>query len=206
MIQPAGRGGSPSAGHRCTAAVNASWTASSATSMSPNWRTRTATARPYSSRNTRSISEMSMTGTPMSALGFLLEGAHLDRSAARPRRLRRPCERGVEIWGPDHPEPADVLLALGKGAVRREHLAVLDPDHGGRVRGVQPPGEHPRPGLLNLGVEGVHVPVHLLDRLRGWQRFAIDHVNAEQVLLHRGSSLTVPPAPCRRLTLYTNGL
>src|SRR5262245_11138282 len=56
MIHPAGLGGSPVDGHRCTAAANASWTASSATSMSPNVRTRTATARPYSFRKTRSIS------------------------------------------------------------------------------------------------------------------------------------------------------
>ena len=48
MIHPAGLGGSPLDGHRCTAAVNASWTASSATSISPKTRTRTATARPYS--------------------------------------------------------------------------------------------------------------------------------------------------------------
>ena len=50
-------GGSPLAGQRPTASVNASCTASSATSMSPKVRTRTATARPYSSRKTRSISD-----------------------------------------------------------------------------------------------------------------------------------------------------
>ena len=54
----------PGGGQRCTAAVNASWTASSATSMSPKTRTRTATARPYSSRKTRSISEVERAGTP----------------------------------------------------------------------------------------------------------------------------------------------
>ncbi len=41
----AGLGGSPARGQRSTALVKASWTASSATSMSPNRRTRTATAR-----------------------------------------------------------------------------------------------------------------------------------------------------------------
>ena len=35
MIQPAGLGGTPSAGQRWTATANASWTASSARSMSP---------------------------------------------------------------------------------------------------------------------------------------------------------------------------
>src|SRR5262249_10021327 len=64
IIHPAGLGGRPLDGHRCTAIVNASWTASSATSMSPKWRTRTATARPYSSRYTRSISEAVVAGTP----------------------------------------------------------------------------------------------------------------------------------------------
>jgi hypothetical protein len=62
MIQPAGLGGSPAAGQRSTATVNASWTASSAASMSPNWRTSTATARPYSSRKIRSISAASSSG------------------------------------------------------------------------------------------------------------------------------------------------
>ena len=55
-IQPAGLGGGPVLGHRSRAVANASWTASSATSMSPNVRTRTATARPCSSRKTRSMS------------------------------------------------------------------------------------------------------------------------------------------------------
>ncbi len=58
MIQPAALAGGPADGQRCSATVKASWTASSATSMSPNRRTRTATARPYSSRNTRSTSRV----------------------------------------------------------------------------------------------------------------------------------------------------
>jgi hypothetical protein len=63
MIQPAGLGGSRVSCHRCTARVNASCTASSATSMSPKERIRMATARPYSARNTRSISPAGRTGT-----------------------------------------------------------------------------------------------------------------------------------------------
>ena len=73
-----------SRGQRRTASVKASWTASSAASMSPKWRTRTATARPYSSRKTRSTSTS------------VLDGADLDRQrmqhlgvAARPTRARR---------------------------------------------------------------------------------------------------------------------
>src|SRR3984885_6259163 len=63
MIQPAGLGGSPAVGHFWTATVNASWTDSSARSMSPKTRTRTATDLPYSSRNTRSIAARSTIGT-----------------------------------------------------------------------------------------------------------------------------------------------
>ena len=64
MIQPAGLGGSPAAGHRCTATANASWTASSAMSRSPKVRVRTATARPYSARKTSSISAADGAGVP----------------------------------------------------------------------------------------------------------------------------------------------
>jgi hypothetical protein len=56
MIQPAGLGGNPSSGQRCVATVNASWTPSSARSMSPKLRTSTETARPYSARNTPPMS------------------------------------------------------------------------------------------------------------------------------------------------------
>ena len=79
MIQPAGLAGSPAAGQRCTAAVNASWTASSASPMSPSRRTRTDTARPYSARKICSIS----------ASDGALIGRAAPRSAAGPRR--RPC-------------------------------------------------------------------------------------------------------------------
>ena len=55
-IQPAGLGGIPLSVHRSTAAMNASCTASSAAEISPKTRTRIDTTRPYSARNTRSIS------------------------------------------------------------------------------------------------------------------------------------------------------
>ena len=50
VIQPPGLGGTPVAGHRSTATAKASWTASSARSISPKRRTRVATARPELSR------------------------------------------------------------------------------------------------------------------------------------------------------------
>ena len=73
MIQPAGLGGTPSCGQRLTASTNASWTASSAASMSPKTRTRTATARPYSSRKTRSMStNYSWSATGRTSIGSVL--------------------------------------------------------------------------------------------------------------------------------------
>ena len=59
MIQPAGAGGTPLSGQRCSAVTKASCTASSASAMSPSDRTSTATARPYSRRKTCSISWLS---------------------------------------------------------------------------------------------------------------------------------------------------
>src|SRR6266542_2018477 len=205
MIHPAGLGGSPVDGHRRTATVNASWTASSATSMSRKRLTRTATARPYSSRNTRSISEAARAGTRGSVLGLVLERPHLDRQRDRPGGLTAPFERGVEVGRPDDHEAAAVLLALGVRAVGREHLAVLEPHDGGRARGVQAPVEDPRARGLDLPDQGVDVPHHLLEIHGGWGR-SVGLVDAEQVLLHRVSLLTLPPAPCRLLTFDTNGI
>ena len=50
VIQPPGLGGRPSRGHLVNATANASWTASSARSMSPKTRIRVATERPEFSR------------------------------------------------------------------------------------------------------------------------------------------------------------
>ena len=62
VIQPPGLGGNPSAGHFRRARANASWTASSARSMSPKILIRVATDRPASSRNIRPISASSTSG------------------------------------------------------------------------------------------------------------------------------------------------
>ena len=123
---------------RATAAratTNASWTASSAMSMSPKKRTRVATARPDSCRKTCSIVGRSG-GAP--GLGLVLEGPHLDRALAGRGGLRRPLQRGVEVGGLDDPEATELLLGLGERAVGGDDLAVLDLDHRrgvGRVRG-----------------------------------------------------------------------
>src|SRR4051794_18193914 len=198
MIQPAGLGGTPSSGHRTTAVVNASATASSATSTSPNTRTRTATARAYCSRNTCSTG--CSTGTPGSLPA--LEGAHLDRQRGGPGQPGAPVQRRVEVGDVDDREAAQVLLALRVGTVGGQHLAVADPQDGGRAGRVQPAGEHPDPGL-------VHRPVHLADvghdpvQVRRRLPFAgLDH--AEQVLRH-GVLLPTGASLVPALTLCTNG-
>jgi hypothetical protein len=85
MIQPPGRGGRPSIDHFWSAATNASWTASSAMSMSPKTRISEATACPDSSRKMPSISvTSSFPGDGLSrvflAAVFIPEWTHLDGS------------------------------------------------------------------------------------------------------------------------------
>src|SRR5260370_7914196 len=87
-IHAPGFGGSPSDGHLAAATVKASWTASSAASISPRKRIRVATQRPYSRRKTASILT-----------------AHRPMAAARIRSLRvgrvsldRVAEIPIEQW------------------------------------------------------------------------------------------------------------
>src|SRR5437762_385603 len=107
------------------------------------------------------------------------------RRAARLRGLGAPGERGVEVRRLDDPETAELLLGLRERPVGGDHLAVLYPDRGGRRRRVQPAGEHPRAGLLELIVDHVHVLVHLLHFLGGRLGLALDHVHGEKVRRHR---------------------
>src|ERR1700733_428826 len=177
MIQPAGLGGSPSAGQRATARAKASWTASSAMSMSPNTRTRTDTARPYSARKIRSTSRPGAGAGPgasasVGAPGVCLavppsclaapraplaaaQWPHLTRQGGDLRDLPPPLQRGVQVGHADHGEPAHVLLAFGERAVGHDHVTVLGADHGGRAGGMQPAGEHPRPGGLQVLTPGL---------------------------------------------------
>src|SRR5580700_6151425 len=189
MIHPAGLGGSPASGHRRAASANASWTASSAVSMSPKTRVRTATARPYSSRKTPSMSASAGPGTlsPCLFRGLILERPDLDRDRARAGGLSAPVQRGIQVGGLDHPEAAHVLFALDERSVGDEDVAAVLPDHGRRAGRVQPAGEDPRAGLLKLGVQRLDVRRDLLYDL--WLGdVALGMVHAEQVLLH-----LVPP-------------
>src|SRR5215469_8901 len=91
-IHAPGLGGWPSDGHLAAATANASWTASSAASMSPRKRIRAATQRPYSRRKTSSMvtakSPMAVARLPSLLLGRVFpdrvvevpvkEGADLD--------------------------------------------------------------------------------------------------------------------------------
>ena len=86
VIQPPGFGGRPSTGHFLRARANASWTASSAMSMSPNMRISVATDRPDSSRKIRPIRASSTIGKG-SAAGRIREGPDLDRRPDRPGDL-----------------------------------------------------------------------------------------------------------------------
>src|SRR5579859_623676 len=161
MIHPAGLGGSPADGHRLAASANASWTASSAVSMSPKTRVRTATARPYSSRKTRSMSVRAGKGTsvPVCVRGLILERPYLDRGRACASGLAAPFKRRVQVGSLDHPEAAHVFLALGERPVGDEDVAALDSDHGRGARRVQAAGEHPQAGLPYLVVQRVDVRV-----------------------------------------------
>ena len=83
VIQPPGFGGRPAMGHFRRARAKASWTASSARSMSPKMRIRVATDRPDSSRKIRPISASSTTGKDqppaVSAKGQTSIGAEIVR-------------------------------------------------------------------------------------------------------------------------------
>src|SRR5881397_1221032 len=114
VIQAPGLGGSPSPVHLRKATANASCTASSATSMSPKTRIRAAKIRPTSASSSFRAAATSPT---LSGLGYVSERADLDRLRDSCGGLRRPSERGVEVFGLDDVEAAQVFLRLRKWAV-----------------------------------------------------------------------------------------
>src|ERR671910_259723 len=195
VIQPPGLGGSPSRGHLRKATANASCTASSATSMSPKARMRTATDRPDSSRKIRPISASSSLGAASGSrtllgVGPIPERTDLDRLPDGVGGLRRPGERSVEILGLDDVEAAEMLLRLHERAVGCQHLAIRHPHDGCGVGLVQGAGEDPGAGRLQLLVEGADLRPRLLHLLVGHRLadLAGDAVDGQQVLRH-----AVPP-------------
>src|SRR5436190_9357588 len=172
VIQPPGLGGRPSHSHARRATANASWTASSARSMSPKARIRAAIDRPDSSRKIRpaaaaSNREMALMSSSLSGLGYMSEGADLDRLRDRGAGLRRPREGGVEVVGLDDVEAAQMFLRFGEGAVGGQYVAVGDA-HDRRGFGfVQ--GTAKEPGALRSQflLEDANAPHELLHLLLG---------------------------------------
>src|SRR5881409_411350 len=193
VIQPPGLGGSPSPVHLPRATANASCTASSATSMSPKTRIRAATDRPDSSRKIRPTSASSSfraasTLPTLSGLGYVSERADLDRLRDCCGGLRRPSERGVEVFGLDDVEAAQVFLRLRKWAVGGQHLVVGHACDRGGVWIVQGAAEIPGACRLHLLLEDAD-PLHELPHLLLGHRvagLALNAVDGQQIVRHCG--------------------
>src|SRR5947208_6756411 len=179
----------PLLGHRSVARTNASWTASSASVMSPRRWTSVATAWPYTSRNTRSTSVACRSVTvrvTSSGTRHLEEWADFDRSVDRFHDLAGPDQRCVEVVGFDDVETADMLLRLNEGPIGHHEPAVARADDGRRISVMESAGEDERTGRLHLGFQGDDLPherLHLLGRHRLLVRPAARlSVNSQQVL------------------------
>ena len=98
--------------------------------MSPNMRTRTATARPYSARKTRSISAADRRSRAdrrarhrcASALQCVVERPDFHRQRRRTGQLFAPGERGIEVGRRDDGETTQMLLALGERTVGGQNV------------------------------------------------------------------------------------
>src|SRR5439155_27113132 len=196
VIQPPGLGGRPSRAHVRSATANASWTASSARSMSAKARIRAAIARPDSSRKIRptaasSSREMALMSSSLSGLGYVSEGADLDRLRDCGAGLRRPREGGVEVVGLDDVEAAQMFLRLGEGAVGGQYVAVgyaHDRCGLGFVQGAAKEPGALRPHLVLQNADPPHELLHLLLGHRVAD-LALDAVHGQQVLRHGGPPL-----------------
>src|ERR1700722_17623878 len=198
-IHAPGLGGSPSDGHLAAATVNASWTASSAASISPRKRIRVATQRPYSRRNTSST-VTARESTAAGPAGSLLVGgvyadsvlevpaeqrADLDRPSFCRRGELGPLQGGVQVGRVDDPEPGQVLLGLGVRPVGEQKISAGLADHRRRLRAALHAAlEHERVRLLQLVAELAHPGPHLLGPFR-WNGHGIVAVEREQVLGHQ---------------------
>src|SRR5215217_3762400 len=211
VIQPPGLGGTPSPGHLPRATAKASWTASSARSMSPKARIRAASDRPDSSRKIRPTSAgSSPAAASPSPTPSGLESrkrTDLDRHLDGTGDPRRPGERGVQVLGLDDVEAAQVLLGLHERPVGGHHLAACHAHHGGGGGFVQATGDDPGARRLQLLLEDGELLVGLRHLLVGhWLAdLALDAVDRQQVVRHgvlplvagtsRLSSTTNKPRP-----------
>src|SRR2546429_579550 len=171
VIQPPGLGGRPSPGHLRRATANASWTASSAASMSPKARMRDATDLPYSSRKIR-LTTVSPTGNAALPFGGpsapnIHKGPYFDRPLDRLADLRRPGKRGVEIVGLDDVEASEVFLRFRKRTIGGEHLTVGNPHDGGGIGFVKAAREDQAVRRLHLGLEDADLPEGLFHLVIG---------------------------------------
>src|SRR5262245_59114886 len=97
-----------------------------------------------------------------------------------------------------------MLLAFGEWAVGGERLVAADADDGRRARRVQARREDPRSGGLQVAAPGLQAGHDRLEYLR-WRRIAVGLVDAQQILLHRWSSLGAGlPVLSGPFTSYTN--
>src|SRR5215211_216297 len=204
VIQPPGLGGTPSRGHLPRATAKASWTASSARSMSPKTPIRAASDRPDSSRKIRPTSPSSslMAALPSPTPSGLeaRERTDLDRHLDGPGDLRRPTKRGIQVLGLDDVEATQVLLGLHEGAVGGHHLAARHTHDGGGGGFVQAAGDDPGTGRLQLLLEDGELlvgPGHLLVG-HGLADLALDAVDRQQVVRHGD-----PPGGGRALPALT---
>src|SRR5215471_12671220 len=170
-IHAPGLGGWPSNGHLAAATVKASWTASSAASISPRKRIRVATQRPYSRRKTAStvIAPGFAVAERMRLLRLgrriqsyrvvevsIEEWADLDRPLFRDRSALGPLQSRVQVGGIDDPEPGKVFLAFGVGPVGHLEVAAGLAHHGRRLRATLHAAlEHKRTSVLQLVAQRV---------------------------------------------------
>src|ERR1700704_4206141 len=137
VIQAPGLSGTPSRGQRSSATTNASWTASSARSKSPRTRMSVATARPDSSRNSRSTTAWAAAGDGNGLGGFaarqIPDGPDLDGAVPGGRDARGHLDRLVDVPALDEVEAAELLLGLRERTIGRDGPPVIHA-HGGRRR------------------------------------------------------------------------
>src|SRR5215211_1159709 len=188
VIQPPGLGGTPSHGHLPRATAKASWTASSARSMSPKTRIRAASDRPDSSRKIRPTSAGSSPAAASPTPSGLesRKRTDLDRHLDGSGDPRRPGERGVQVLGLDDVEAAQVLLGLHERPVGGHHLAACHAHHGGGVGFVQAAGDDPGARRPHLLLEDAELLVGLGHLLVGHRlaNLALDTVDRQQVVRH----------------------